>query len=445
MEDDQEREMWEWFYKGERILANISSEATASIDITSIGNTVSAVSSSKTSKSSSSSTSSGTGSGDSVEDGIHAINSCLALIRSLHIFSSNEDIDDIKTTHIILLLSEALLARLVMLQSPVMISNQVSSASASSSSSSSSSAGNGGFRMDVDKRKEQLLRAYNLNISYLKKLNELGVLDATLTTAYKAAMKSFENAQLMFDKSAQKEAKSVAESKGKMAAAQTTDPSAVRALKIERFKSQKNDEKLLQELHSKIQRANDVEDSGNAEEFTREASLLVLKNASRKALDEIDGILREFDMVYHMMQLEEQASRLGLSSPAALPSQQKPVGKGLSVTQIGPNHQIKRETFKDGVFKPSHRQPTMTIEEFGELEMKKANEMQEKQAAAKLAAKNYVDDNEYASIAPVHYQTLKEQGMEDNIKLVDKSTLKDRAWDDWKDDHTKGAGVTKRF
>lgn len=45
----------------------------------------------------------------------------------------------------------------------------------------------------------------------------------------------------------------------------------------------------------------------------------------------------------------------------------------------------------------------------------------------------------------MHYSTLEEMGKEDDEAEVDKSTLRDRNWDDWKDDHTKGVGNTKRI
>ena len=43
------------------------------------------------------------------------------------------------------------------------------------------------------------------------------------------------------------------------------------------------------------------------------------------------------------------------------------------------------------------------------------------------------------------YAQLEEDGDEDDEELVDRATLKDRNWDDWKDDHPRGSGRTKRF
>ncbi len=54
-----------------------------------------------------------------------------------------------------------------------------------------------------------------------------------------------------------------------------------------------------------------------------------------------------------------------------------------------------------------------------------------------------------------HAETLLEQeqedrdegkfGDEDDERLADEATMKDREWDNWKDDNVKGAGVTKRI
>lgn len=43
------------------------------------------------------------------------------------------------------------------------------------------------------------------------------------------------------------------------------------------------------------------------------------------------------------------------------------------------------------------------------------------------------------------YKELLELGLEDDEELVDKATEKERAWDDWKDNHPYGIGNTKRI
>ena len=40
---------------------------------------------------------------------------------------------------------------------------------------------------------------------------------------------------------------------------------------------------------------------------------------------------------------------------------------------------------------------------------------------------------------------LHRDGLEEDETLYDRATRKARDWDDWKDDHTKGYGDTKKF
>ena len=55
-----------------------------------------------------------------------------------------------------------------------------------------------------------------------------------------------------------------------------------------------------------------------------------------------------------------------------------PNRRGLQVQHIGADLTIKREEIKAGVFRPSWRQPTMTLEEFADKEVADALERQER-------------------------------------------------------------------
>ena len=117
-------------------------------------------------------------------------------------------------------------------------------------------------------------------------------------------------------------------------------------------------------------------------------------------------------------------------------SQPRPAreSKGLVLTHIDAEGRMRREVLKSQVFRPSHRLPTMSIEEFGELEVQR---MKEAEARRKEKGDEGKPDKKIAQ--------LEEEGLEDDIDLVNKATVRDRAWDNWKDDNTKGAGVTKYF
>jgi len=88
-------------------------------------------------------------------------------------------------------------------------------------------------------------------------------------------------------------------------------------------------------------------------------------------------------------------------------------------------HQKKREEIKAGVFQPTGSQPTMTLDEFAEMEMARMKEMQKQQEKMERLRKQ------------------EEEQDPDKDEVADKQTYKDREWDDWKDEHEKGAGNRK--
>lgn len=92
---------------------------------------------------------------------------------------------------------------------------------------------------------------------------------------------------------------------------------------------------------------------------------------------------------------------------------------------------VRREILRDGVFRPDHNLPTMSLEEFARREVEEAKRREERQ-------KNAPKDSR-------RYEHLHRDGDEDDERLADEATMKDREWDNWKDDNVKGAGVTKRI
>lgn len=50
-----------------------------------------------------------------------------------------------------------------------------------------------------------------------------------------------------------------------------------------------------------------------------------------------------------------------------------------SVTHINPQFEMRRETVKSGVFQPGHRLPTMSLEEYADMEMADAQERQKRE------------------------------------------------------------------
>lgn len=55
------------------------------------------------------------------------------------------------------------------------------------------------------------------------------------------------------------------------------------------------------------------------------------------------------------------------------------------VTRINPQMEMRRETIRSGVFKPGHRLPTMTLEEYADRELADAQERQKREQYAVFA------------------------------------------------------------
>ena len=79
-----------------------------------------------------------------------------------------------------------------------------------------------------------------------------------------------------------------------------------------------------------------------------------------------------------------------------------------------------RQRLRDGVFRPSHNLPTMTIDEYLDEEKRRGGIIE--------------GGGPQSGIRP--------QVDEDDVEIADKATLKARAWDDYKDENPKGAGNT---
>ncbi|KAK6926024.1 TAP46-like protein [Dillenia turbinata] len=96
---------------------------------------------------------------------------------------------------------------------------------------------------------------------------------------------------------------------------------------------------------------------------------------------------------------------------------------------IGGNLSTERERMAAQVFQPGHRLPTMSIEEAGLKEMEMMNKWQERTAKfMQEANSSWYKDN---------------QNWGDDDEDDDAAQEKARAWDDWKDDHPRGAGNKK--
>ncbi|ETI49104.1 hypothetical protein L917_06658 [Phytophthora nicotianae] len=202
--------------------------------------------------------------------------------------------------------------------------------------------------------------------------------------------------------------------------------------KVQRFQMQREMEKKLQQVQKrreeKATEDADELDEDDMEDLEREQLLTFIQLSVVKSMEEQASINQEKEMLETMLKMNAATEKQDLFSEAHRPP--PPVqGQGIEVTRINPQMEMRRETIRSGVFKPGHRLPTMTLEEYADREVADAMERQKREQEAPQG--------------PRRYDQLVEDGDEDDEKLVEEATYKDRAWDDWKDANEKGIGNKK--
>lgn len=200
-----------------------------------------------------------------------------------------------------------------------------------------------------------------------------------------------------------------------------------RDAKIEQFKLQRDLEKKLQAVQERKERLQEDEND-ELEEIEREQLMMFIQLSVTKSLEEQASINQERDMLDTMVKMNARSDKQDLFTDAHRPPP-PPQGQGISVTHINPQFEMRREVIRTQVFQPGHRLPTMSLEEYADREYTDAVERQKREAEA--------------SQAPRRYDQLVEDGDEDDDKLLDEATYKDRAWDDFKDANPRGIGNKK--
>jgi immunoglobulin-binding protein 1 len=167
-----------------------------------------------------------------------------------------------------------------------------------------------------------------------------------------------------------------------------------------------------------------------ANDDTRDLWILRIRLANESCTEDIESAEKELSVLEFMMKSDPK--HLQKIRDERIQQQKEP--GSMDVTKITPSLQIQREIYKDGVFKPYHNLPTMSLEEFADKEMKDLREREERSKQDLMNNPPVLSLNE-----------LLEQGLEDDDVKFEASTLKARKWDDWKDGVPKGAGVTKQI
>jgi hypothetical protein len=233
-------------------------------------------------------------------------------------------------------------------------------------------------------------------------------------------------------------------------------PPVSRDAKISRFRERQevlNKQRQLRSLRDRRARLGVADDEAidgyDGDELARSLALASLDGAKLDALEELASAIRELPMLAMMiLQSQQQEGRAsdarypqGPHPPAPETSRKQsastgplPTDEPLRVTQITKDAagqlQVRREEIRGGVFRPGWNQPTMSLDELAEREVRDALERERRQRAAEAQA----------ALGPRRYGQLLRDGLEDDAGLVDASADVDRKWDDWKDENPRGSG-----
>ncbi|KAF4555625.1 TAP42-like protein [Elsinoe fawcettii] len=257
-------------------------------------------------------------------------------------------------------------------------------------------------------RKAHLKEAQSLSLAFLKQLDSYDILNKTDADLLERALEMPDTFSIV----------------------SSSDSTTRREIKIRRFKEEKELKQRLEFLQSKSS-------GGQDDELARDLYLQQTKSAIHQTFQTLESIAQEL----HILSLappsppssSERAARdlrdrererdgfserldglhlsAGLKGPL-LDSKGKPMRPFTLLD--------KRTQLQQGVFRPDHSLPTMTIDEYLEEERRRGGIIE----------------------GGGPNSGLRPEPDEDDLDKADAETMKARAWDDFKDDNPKGAGNT---
>lgn len=184
------------------------------------------------------------------------------------------------------------------------------------------------------------------------------------------------------------------------------------------------------------------------EDLEREKWIIALQSCARKCLNDLDSISQEMEILRYMEQMKEvgkdphQEVVYTIVEPVmSRKNYEEANKKPMQVIKIGTDLSVTKETIKANVFKPWWNLPTRSMADYAEEELYHMHEAErERESEAKPDMK---------------YKELEEKGLEDDMELVDKATMRwekrrfvttrERHYEDWLDTIPKGIGNTKRI
>ena len=216
-------------------------------------------------------------------------------------------------------------------------------------------------------------------------------------------------------------------------------PSAldVRRKAIERHEAKKRSAEALADAQRALKDAQTPEER---DELERDVIIAELRFHAATCEEAITSDDRELDLLRRMASnAPPQRVRPPQNADAAWLLGARPGGQngGLRVLRMDRDDagtvRARRETVRSGVFRPSHRLPTMTIEEFADLEIADAQERSEREKAAAAHRPSIEEDMR-------RRDQLEEESDEEDTERYDHARARSEAWANWLEEHPRGAG-----
>ena len=225
-------------------------------------------------------------------------------------------------------------------------------------------------------------------------------------------------------------AKSVEESMAESVAGTSSSKSISREQKIEMFKTERQLAKSVAAL-----RATGGGDEDRHTEDLRPLYLMMISQFAIKACGARELVQQEVRMLSAVAAMSED-ERMKATARREQSEENKHVMdklreavRGLSGLGSAGGRDGKKEALRAGVFKPSHVLPTMTVEQFGDMEVARMQEDARRKAEAEAEEQRR--------------QVLSLNGKAEREAVEEEALRKARAWDDFRDDNKKGSGNSK--
>ncbi|KAL1303557.1 hypothetical protein AAFC00_006927 [Neodothiora populina] len=316
---------------------------------------------------------------DKLAAAIATYEKCLRLVDQVALFSDNESVDDLSSNNIQYLLIHYRIADLLQ-------------------------------RQTAADRKTALSQAQSSYAQYLKSLDNYDLLsagDARLFERYRESPNTFSTAS-------------------------TTDPAARRETKISRFREEKEMRQKLDHLRRNPTALQ------NDDEMYRRLQLAQLAYCTHQAFQSLESIAQEMHILSlaprdpppssnHSDQPRDMRERGGRTDNYS-ERLDGPLSAGLTGPILSPDGRPlrpftlldTRTRMQQGVFRPDHSLPTMTIDEYLDEERRRGGMIEGGGAQSGMSP----------------------EPDEDNLEKADAETMKARAWDEYTEDNPKGSGNT---